>query len=93
MPLPPLEPAVFQPILQELLPPALDLFDLDDHFASEKSKLLQLTSKCNNDDLEYYLRECGRIMGVTEKLDPSEQDGRHVLDYVFKKIVNWKLAE
>ncbi|KAJ3321013.1 Intraflagellar transport protein 52 [Boothiomyces sp. JEL0866] len=89
-PLPPLEPAVFPPILQEIPPPALDLFDLDEHFASEKAKLAQLTNKCSDDDLEYYMRECGQILGIMEKLEPGKQDARHVLDHVFKSIVNWK---
>lgn len=87
--MPPLEPAVFAPILQELPPPALDLFDLDDHFANEKTKLQQLTAKCTDDDLEYYLRECGKILGIMDKIGP-EKDGRSVLNHVFKSIVNWK---
>ncbi|KAJ3304684.1 Intraflagellar transport protein 52 [Blyttiomyces sp. JEL0837] len=89
-PLPPLQPAVFPPALRELPPPALDLFDLDEHFASERVRLAQLTNKCNDDDLEYYIRECGEILGVNEKLDPEQRDARHVLDFVFKSIVNWK---
>ncbi|KAJ3345623.1 Intraflagellar transport protein 52 [Kappamyces sp. JEL0680] len=89
-PLPPLEPAVFPPILQDLPPPALDLFDLDEHFASEKTRLVQLTNKCTDNDLEFYLRECGKILGVMDKLAPEQQDGRHVLDHVFRSIVNWK---
>ncbi|KAL2913990.1 hypothetical protein HK105_206428 [Polyrhizophydium stewartii] len=89
-PLPPLEPAVFPPILKDLPPPALDLFDLDEHFASEKARLAQLTNKCNDDDLEYYIRECGEILGVMEKLDPGQRDAKHVLEHVFRSIVNWK---
>lgn len=89
-PLPPLQPAVFPPSLRELPPPALDLFDLDEHFASEKVRLAQLTNKCNDDDIEYYVRECGEILGVNEKLDPDCRNARHVLEYVFKSIVHWK---
>ena len=37
-PLPPLLPAVFPPSLREPPPPALDLYDLDEQFASEKVK-------------------------------------------------------
>ncbi|KAI8894454.1 hypothetical protein BC833DRAFT_604835 [Globomyces pollinis-pini] len=89
-PLPPLEPAVFPPVLQEISPPSLDLFDLDEHFASEKAKLAQLTNKCTDDDLEYYMRECGTILGIMDKLNPECHDARHVLDHVFRSIVNWK---
>jgi intraflagellar transport protein 52 len=44
-PLPLLQPAVFPPILRELPPPALELFDLDEHFATDKARLAQLTNK------------------------------------------------
>ena len=89
-PLPPLQPATFPPILKDLPPPALDLFDLDEQFSSEKTRLAQLTYKCNDDDLEFYMRECGEILGVMDKLDPEHRDARHVLDYMFKNIVHWK---
>ncbi|KAJ3122027.1 Intraflagellar transport protein 52 [Physocladia obscura] len=92
-PLPPLQPAVFPPSLRELAPPSLDLFDLDEHFASERVRLAQITNKCNDDDLEYYIRECGEILGVTEKLSGLEEDkrdARHILEHVFNSIVNWK---
>ncbi|KAJ3292985.1 Intraflagellar transport protein 52 [Rhizoclosmatium sp. JEL0117] len=89
-PLPPLQPAVFPPALRELPPPALDLFDLDEHFASERVRLAQLTNKCNDDDLEYYIRECGEILGVNEKLPEGERSARNVLEHVFASIVNWK---
>eukprot|EP00455_Lapot_gusevi_P005484 TRINITY_DN12348_c0_g2_i5.p1 TRINITY_DN12348_c0_g2~~TRINITY_DN12348_c0_g2_i5.p1 ORF type:complete len:499 (-),score=105.61 TRINITY_DN12348_c0_g2_i5:17-1513(-) len=70
VPLPPLQPAVFMPPLRELPPPALDLFDLDQHFATEKTRLAQLTNKCTSEeDLEYYVKESGEILGVIEKLE------------------------
>ncbi|KAI9361244.1 hypothetical protein DFJ73DRAFT_814531 [Zopfochytrium polystomum] len=89
-PLPPLQPAVFPPALRELPPPSLELFDLDEHFASEKVRLAQLTNKCNDDDIEYYIRECGEILGISERLDAENRDARHILEYAFKCIVNWK---
>ena len=64
-PLPPLQPAVFPPAFREPPPPALDLFDLDEQFASERSRLAQLTNKCGDGDLDYFVRECGLICGVT----------------------------
>jgi intraflagellar transport protein 52 len=76
--------------LQDLAPPALDLFDLDEHFATERTKLTQLTNKCTDDDLEYYIRECGSILGIMDKLDPEKHDAKNILDYVFKSIANWK---
>jgi intraflagellar transport protein 52 len=53
------------PMMRELAPPALDLFDLDAEFSSEKLLLAQLTNKCTDEDLDYYVRESGEVMGVS----------------------------
>lgn len=108
VPLPALEPAVFHPLLRDLPPPPLELFDLDEQFASERVRLAQLTNKCmcldllfmilcdcfawvgNNDDLEYYVRECAEILGVTEKLPSKDMTAKHILHHVFSQIVSWK---
>jgi len=89
-PLPPLQPAVFPPSLREPPPPALDLFDLDDQFASEKVRLAHLTNKCNDEDLEYFIKEAGDMLGVNAQLRPEQRDARHVLASVFKQIAAWK---
>ena len=68
VPLPELQPAVFDPILNELPPPSLELYDLDEKFASEKLRLAQLTNKCNKNDLEYFIREAGEILGINDLL-------------------------
>lgn len=44
-PLPQLTAAVFPPIMREPPPPALDRFDLDEHFASDRIRLAQVTNK------------------------------------------------
>jgi len=75
-PLPPLNPAVFPPSLRELPPPALDQFDLDEHFASPQKRLAQLTNKCTGrDDLDYFVESAGEILGVTAALTqaPSKE--------------------
>ena len=46
-PLPLLQPATVPPILKEPPPPALDQFDLDEHFASKELRMAQLTNKCS----------------------------------------------
>ncbi|RLN62997.1 hypothetical protein BBJ29_001651 [Phytophthora kernoviae] len=89
-PLPPLKSAVFPPALRELPPPALDQFDLDEHFASESLRLAQLTNKCSDDDLEYYVRESADILGILPRLDPERSDAKHILEFIFQKIVNFK---
>jgi len=89
-PLPPLQPAVFPPSLREPPPPALDLFDLDDQFASDKVRLAHLTNKCTDDDLEYFVKEAGDLLGVNAQLRPENRTARHVLAQVFKQVAAWK---
>ncbi|KAJ3151652.1 Intraflagellar transport protein 52 [Geranomyces michiganensis] len=89
-PLPPLRPATFPPLPTDLPPPSLELFDLDDSFASDRVRLAQLTNKCTDDDLEYYVRECGRILGVVDRLEEGKRDAKHVLEFVFRSVVHWK---
>jgi intraflagellar transport protein 52 len=38
---------------------------LDDEFSQEKVRLAQLTNRCEDGDLEYFVREAGDILGVT----------------------------
>jgi intraflagellar transport protein 52 len=89
-PLPPLAPAFFPPTLRDLPPPALDLFDIDREFSTEKTRLARLSSKCSDQDLEFYIRECGTILGIMDKLEEPRRDAKHVLEHVFSSIVNWK---
>lgn len=89
-PLPPLKPAVFPPTLSEAAPPALDQYDLDEHFASEHLRLAQLTNKCTDSDLEYYIKESGTIMGISSKLPEDQREAKHVLDHVFRQLINYK---
>ncbi|CAM9990070.1 unnamed protein product [Ectocarpus sp. 4 AP-2014] len=93
-PLPQLSAAVFPPIMREPPPPALDRFDLDEHFASDRIRLAQITNKCTPSDLEYYVRECGEIIGVTGELpedSPASNGPMGVLDHVFKRLLRFKM--
>ncbi|XP_062445097.1 intraflagellar transport protein 52 homolog isoform X2 [Rhea pennata] len=89
-PLPPLQPAVFPPAFRELPPPPLELFDLDEVFSSEKARLAEITNKCTDDDLEFYVRKCGEILGVTSKLPKDKQDAKHILEHIFFQVVEFK---
>lgn len=88
-PMPALQPAVFPPCLREPPPPALDLFDLDEQFASERVRLAQLTNKCTDEDLDFYVRQAGEILGVTSKLGDG-RSAKHILEYIFKELVGFK---
>ena len=88
-PLPPLQYVVFAPKLRDLPPPALDQFDFDNKFANPISRLVQLTNKCSNDDLEYYAQEAITIGGLVESAK-TEVDGNHLLYNLFQKVCWWK---
>lgn len=89
-PMPELQPAVFPPCLREPPPPNLDLFDLDEQFASERVRLAQLTNKCTDDDLDFYIRQAGEILSVTPKLQEGRKSAKHILEYIFKELVGFK---
>ncbi|XP_023662128.1 intraflagellar transport protein 52 homolog isoform X2 [Paramormyrops kingsleyae] len=89
-PLPALQPAVFQPAFRDLPPPMLDLFDLDETFSSEKVRLAQLSNKCTDDDLEFYVRKCGDILGVTGNLLGEQREAKHILEHIFFQVVEFK---
>lgn len=94
-PLPKLQPATFPPAMREPAPPALDQFDLDEHFAPESIRLAQVTNKCagGEDDLEYYIGECGEILGLMNELPFGERSAKHILFHVFKHIVEYKKSD
>ncbi|KAB1262488.1 Intraflagellar transport protein 52-like protein [Camelus dromedarius] len=96
-------PLVFPPSFRELPPPPLELFDLDETFSSEKARLAQITNKCESclfpfvsivvgteEDLEFYVRKCGDILGVTSKLPKDQQDAKHILEHIFFQVVEFK---
>ncbi|KAA6401768.1 MAG: putative Intraflagellar transport protein 52 [Streblomastix strix] len=66
VPLPSAKFAVFPPQFRELPKPHLELFDLEEEFASERVALAKLTNKCTNaeDELESFVQESGEILGI-----------------------------
>lgn len=43
-----------------------------------------------DDDLEFYVRKCGEILGVTSKLDKEQRDAKHILEHIFFQVVEFK---
>lgn len=43
-----------------------------------------------DDDLEFYVRKCGEILGVTPKLDKDQRDAKHILEHIFFQVVEFK---
>ncbi|GAA54155.1 intraflagellar transport protein 52 homolog [Clonorchis sinensis] len=89
-PLPPVQPAVFPPNFREPGPPPLELFDLDEQFSTSKARLAQVTNKCTEDDLEYFVRECGDILAVSRKIPSEKRCARVILEVIFNELVEFK---
>lgn len=98
LPLPSTQLAVFPPVFSDLSAPQLELFDLDEAFSSEKSQITQLTNKSfNNTDkslksvdqkeLEYFIRECGRILGISHD---GMMPAKEIINSLSVKIANYK---
>ena len=52
-------------------------------------KMAQLTNKCSDDDLEYYIKECGDILGVSANIQ-NPDDPKAILHYIFQEIDKYK---
>lgn len=52
--------------------------------------MAHLTNKCGEDDLEYFIKEAGAVLGVTGSLPPGRREGRYVLQHIFFQLVEWK---
>ena len=44
----------------------------------------------SEDDMEYYVRECGEILGVTNKLPADARDAKHILEYILAQVAEFK---
>lgn len=88
--LPPLTPAVYPPQMREPPGPVLELFDLDDAFASPKTRLAQLAQRTTPKNAEKFVIQSAKILGILPKLPEDKQTGKNVLEYVFTQVVRWK---
>ncbi|CAB3398577.1 unnamed protein product [Caenorhabditis bovis] len=93
IPLPPLSPAVFPPNFRELPPPQLELFDLDEHFSSIDNRLSKLTNKCADNDLEYFIREAGELLGINGELTMANRTPKKILEQVMRKLMLFKTPQ
>ena len=46
----------------------------------------------DDEDLEFYVRECGQILGINKQLEEDKQTAKNVLEYAFSRIVEYKKA-
>ncbi|KAH7974746.1 hypothetical protein HPB49_018990 [Dermacentor silvarum] len=85
-PLPPLQPAVFPPCFREPSGPPLELFDLDEELSSESRRLAQLANKCTDEDLHYFLLQCGQVLGI----NTATGDPKHIIEHVLTRLVEFR---
>lgn len=90
VPMPPLKPAVYPPIFRDCEPPTLELFDLEDYFASETSRLNQLTNRCNEQDLDSFIKEFGMIAGISSRMPADQRGAKQILDFVVTQLFEFK---
>ncbi|CAJ0581929.1 unnamed protein product, partial [Mesorhabditis spiculigera] len=88
VPLPPLQPAVFPPNFKEPPNPQLELFDLDEMFSSQETRLAQLANKCEEEDLEYFIKEASDIVGISLPID--ERTPKRILEHLIHQIFEYK---
>ncbi|KAK6036177.1 hypothetical protein COOONC_26319 [Cooperia oncophora] len=81
---------VFPPNFRELPPPKLELFDLDEMFSSQEVRLAQLTNKCEETDLEFYIHEAGEVLGVNSSLPINERNPKRILEHVLMQLFEFK---
>ena len=98
VPLPSLQPAVFPPVFREPPPPALELFDLDETFASPQSCLAQLAHKCSEgsqEDVACFIIESARILGIRECQGAqvtSKTSAKALLAEIFARTIDYKMS-
>ena len=44
----------------------------------------------SDSDLEYFVRECGKVLGVTSKLPQELKTGKGILEFIFAQLVEFK---
>jgi intraflagellar transport protein 52 len=85
--LPALTPAVFPPQMRDAPGPVLELFDLDDAFASSKTRLAQLAQRANPKNAEQFTLQAAKILGILPKLPADKQTRRGVLEFMFTQVL------
>ena len=56
---------------------------------SSRIRLAQLTNKCNDDDVDYFVKQCGDVLGVSNHVQDSSNP-KEILYHIFREIVRFK---
>ncbi|RCN41284.1 hypothetical protein ANCCAN_12745 [Ancylostoma caninum] len=59
-------------------------------FSSQEVRLAQLTNKCEETDLEFYILEAGEILGISSIFPTNERNPKRILEYVLAQLFEFK---
>ena len=86
--------AIFPPQFHASPPPPLELYDLDAEFACERNRMAEITNRCNDNDLEYYLIEAGHVLNIIPQLKSfggnNTERAKKILSHVVERICQFK---
>lgn len=58
-------------------------------FVYFRIKLAQSANKYTDGDIDYFIKECSDILGITQKID-NKGDPKAILSYVFNELASFK---
>jgi len=53
-------------------------------------RLAQITNKCGDEDLDYFVNESADILGIAQALPPTNSSPKHILEYVLAHVAEFK---
>lgn len=81
---------VFPPTFRELPAPPLELFDLDEAFSSEMSRMAQIANKCGENDLQYLISTAFEALGLQSANALAVKNEKEILYAVALEIATFK---
>jgi len=55
--------------------------------------LAQLTNKCGDDDVNYYVQQCGAVLPDVANNVNDSTNAKEILHYVFKELIKFKNSQ
>lgn len=52
--------------------------------------IIYIGTGSNDEDLEFYIRECGQILGISKQLPEESRSAKHILVHILSHIVIYK---
>ncbi len=70
----------------------MELFDLDEEFASEKIRLAQLTNKCGDEDLAFFIQSAGAVLNIVVG-EEQKSNPKAILHSILGQLVEFKRSD